>query len=105
MGSSRSHPEAYLVRLTSPPLPPHLCVQGQGPYTAKIKKIEADILEEMKNVQELMGAFSANTHDGRSALQALYTHELATARQGPEACMYPGIVPNVLCCFVSRPMV
>jgi hypothetical protein len=34
-------------------------VQGQGPYTAKIKKIEADILEEMKNVQELMGAFSA----------------------------------------------
>jgi len=34
---------------------------GQGPYTAKIKKIEADILEEMKNVQELMGVKESDT--------------------------------------------
>ena len=55
MGSSLSRGSLHL-----PSHPSCVCtVQGQGPYTAKIKKIEADILEEMKNVQELMGAFSA----------------------------------------------
>ncbi len=29
--------------------------QGQGPYTARIKKVEADIVSEMKRVQELIG--------------------------------------------------
>lgn len=31
-------------------------MQGAGPYTSAIKKLESDIVEEMKKVNELIGA-------------------------------------------------
>ncbi len=74
-------------------------MQGQGPYTAKIKKIEADILEEMKNVQELMGAFSAKHPTvarpcKRCTRTSLSDSPKPVRRLGPQRV--------VLCCFAPH---
>jgi hypothetical protein len=34
-------------------------LQGAGPYAATIKKLEADIVDEMKKVNELIGVCGA----------------------------------------------
>jgi len=46
-------------------------LQGAGPYAATIKKLEADIVDEMKKVNELIGVCVALTQPFQEILSFL----------------------------------